>query len=42
MGRNYDFNVKDKYGRNPCDLALELGNKQILELFQRFGGYAQV
>ena len=42
LGRNYDFRSKDSYGRNPCDLAIELGHKQILELYQRYGGYAQV
>lgn len=37
-----DLQALDVHGRNACDLALELGNQHMLELLQRYGGYAQV
>ena len=37
-----DFQAQDVHTRNACDLALELGYQNILELLQRYGGYAQV
>jgi hypothetical protein len=40
--KNLDFQAQDVHGRNPQDLALELGYQKILQLLERYGGYAQV
>ena len=30
--------LKDFNGRNPCDLAIEMGHQQMLDLLQKHGG----
>ena len=42
MKREFDFQGRDNYDRNATDLALELGYQNLIELLQRYGGYAQV
>ena len=33
-----EIGLKDGEGRNPCDLAIEMGHQQMLDLLQNHGG----
>ena len=37
-----EVGMKDLLGRNACDLAIELGHQQMLNLLQRYDGFPSV
>ena len=37
-----EVGIKDLLGRNACDLAVELGHQQMLNLLQKYDGFPSV